>query len=438
MNNTWLVIQREYISRVKKKSFILTTLLTPLAILIFIAMSALIFSYKSDEKQRVIISDPGNLLEDTIVNSRRFEFEFSDVPIEELKQAYLETDIKGILLLPPLDSLSVTKYIAIFYSDDQLDVESNRFLKSRIGKRIREYKIIGLGLDKKSLESLTTDVEINPESVSSGQEDRSELTGIVASAIGGIMGYFMFFVIFLYGAMVMRSVSEEKISRIVELIISSVRPFDLMLGKIIGVGAVGFTQLAIWLVLIPVVTWIGTYFFGVSPSEMTDVGVGYNPTDISESTQQIAGVLSELKAMNWLLIIPLFIVYFIGGYFIFAALFAAIGSALGDEINESQSLTLPVVLPVVLAVYIMFQVIREPHSTLAVWSSIFPLFSSIIMPARLAYDPPAWQILLSLILLLATVIFMVWMAGKIYRVGILLYGKKAGFKELWKWLRYKG
>ena len=434
MNKLWLIIKREYLTRVKKRSFILTTLLTPLGILLFIVIAGWIFSYKSDTQQKIAILDRENLMQEQIEDARRFIFEFKDAPLDELKKAVVEGDYEAVLYLPKLDSIGATEYKAFYYSEEQLDVESSLALESRIRKRIRNHKMNLMGLDEAKLKRLETDIEIDPEPVVEGEEDRSSMTGVVASILGGVMGYFMFFVIILYGAMVMRSVSEEKVSRIVEVIISSVKPFQLMMGKIIGVGGVGFTQLAIWMILIPLVTLVGNIFFGGGQPEIAELNNQVSPEVMDEGLQKIWLVFNEVKALNWYMIVPLFIIYFLGGYFLYAALFAAIGSALGDDINEAQSLTMPIMLPIIFAVYIMFQVIREPNSTLAVWSSMVPFFSPIIMPARLAYDPPVWQIALSVILLIVTVIGLVWLAGRIYRVGILLYGKKASFKELWKWI----
>jgi ABC-2 type transport system permease protein len=236
--------------------------------------------------------------------------------------------------------------------------------------------------------------------------------------------------------MVMRSVMEEKMNRIVEVMISSVRPFYLMMGKIIGVGGVGLTQIIIWAILIPLVVLGARLAFDFDPQQIRlDEGVTeLNQEDIELAISQ---VMLELKAVNWWIIIPCFILFFIGGYIIYSSLFAAIGSAMSDDLGESQALSLPITIPVILALYIMFVAVRVPDSTLAVWASIFPFFSPIVMPARLAFGPPIWQILLSLLLLFGAAIFCVWISGRIYRVGILMYGKKGSFKEIWKWMMMK-
>jgi len=252
------------------------------------------------------------------------------------------------------------------------------------------------------------------------------------------MGFFMYFAVFFYGMMVMRSVMEEKTSRIVEIMISSVKPFQLMLGKIMGVGAVGLTQLLIWAILIPGITMLATMIMGIDPDQQLEMAQNSGAAiDVEESTAMISQALNEIGNLNWYLLIPLFIVFFLGGFFLYASLFAAVGSAMSDDLGESQSLTLPITIPVILALYIMMAVIRSPNSSLAVWSSIFPLFSPIVMPARMAMGIPTWQIVVSILVLIGSVIFFIWLSGRIYRVGILMYGKKVSFKELGKWIFYK-
>ena len=248
----------------------------------------------------------------------------------------------------------------------------------------------------------------------------------------------MYMSVFIYGSMVMRSVMEEKMSRIVEVMISTVKPFQLMMGKIIGVGAVGLTQFILWMILIPLISMFVTMVFGFDPQQMQSQAMtGAQSVDPDDLQMMVSKIFIEVNNMNWWLIIPSFIFYFLCGYILYSSLFAAVGSAVGDDLGESQSLTLPITIPVLLAFYIMFAAVRAPQSSMAVFGSIFPLFSPIVMPSRIVFDVPAWEIAVSMLLLLVTTIFMVWLAGRIYRVGILMYGKKASFKELRKWMFYK-
>jgi len=241
--------------------------------------------------------------------------------------------------------------------------------------------------------------------------------------------------------MVMRSVMEEKINRISEVMISSVKPFDLMLGKVIGVGAVGLTQLAIWLVLVPSVAIIAQLILGggADASQLQEIAMAGadNPAQ-SLGDLDFAGIMAEVKAMNWFLIIPIFVLFFFGGYFIYSSMFAAVGSAMGDDMGEGQQLMMPIFIPVILAFVMLQGVLTNPNGGMAVFGSIFPLFSPILMPARLAFNPPVWQIILSIVLMVLTCIFFAWLAGRIYRIGILMYGKKVNFREVGKWIFYKG
>jgi ABC-2 type transport system permease protein len=255
-----------------------------------------------------------------------------------------------------------------------------------------------------------------------------------------ILGLVMYMLMFIYGMMVMRSVMEEKTNRIVEVMISSVRPFELMLGKIIGVGLVGLTQMLAWAILMSLVfTGIGLVFGADSTAQMNVQAMQMTPEqqaamqDLSSNTSFMA----EIGKINWWYILPLYAIYFLGGYFLYSSLFAAVGSAIGDDMGEAQSFTLPITLPIILALYIAIAASRDPDSSMAFWSSLFPLFSPFVMPARLVSEPPLWEVLLSVSILIASVVGLVWLSGRIYRVGILMYGKKASFKELAKWVFYR-
>ncbi|MCB0568506.1 MAG: ABC transporter permease [Phaeodactylibacter sp.] len=439
MDKLWLIIRREYLTRVKRRSFIIATLLTPMAFAVFFAVVGLIFQYESDDSQRIAIIDEGNVLKRSIKDEHNLYFKFVDVELGLLRENFSEFDYDGILVLPKVKDLLSKHYTAYYYSDKQptLDIES--LIRDRVRESLKEYKIEALQLDPQQLEALDTRVELDPEPIDEAGQNASKLTGAVAAGIGGLMGVIMYIVVFIYGMMVMRSVMEEKSNRIVEVMISSVRPFQLMLGKIIGVGAVGLTQVAIWAILIPIVVFISTLVFGFDThSQMevaqTSAAADFNPEDMEA---MIALALEEFHGLNWWMILPLFIFYFLGGYFLYSSLFAAVGSAMGDDLGEGQSLTIPITIPVVIAFYIMMVAIEAPNSSLAIWSSIFPLFSPIVMPARLAFSPPLWEILASVVVLAASSVFFVWLSGRIYRVGILMYGKKVTLKELSKWMFYR-
>ena len=443
MSNIWLITQREYLTRVKSKTFLLTTFLTPIGFLLFFALIAFIMSRGSDSEKSIVISDPTNLLGNELDLRKNIVYEFSSNDLEDLLSQYEQGSTDGVLQIPGLDSAAVQDHDVIFYSDERLALDEMESIERAVERKIRAYKVDALNLDEDKISLLNTDVSIEQEGVKDQDKEISAASTIVGSILGGVISYAMFFIIFLYGAQVMRSVMEEKINRIVEVLISSVKPFELMMGKILGVGAVGLTQIVAWIVILIIGFIVGTSVLGISGGapEMPDMG-GLSEEQmaaaVSEGQDKITEVLQEVGKMNWVMILPLLIFYFLTGYFAYAALFAAVGSAVGEDINEAQSLTLPIMLPLMLAIYIGFAAIQAPNSSIAVWGSIIPLTSSIVMPVRLPMDPSAWQVILSIVLLIAFVLFMVWLAGRIYRVGILMYGKKANFKELAKWLFYRG
>ena len=292
---------------------------------------------------------------------------------------------------------------------------------------------------------LKTDVDLENALANSEDENvqgdtSSKTSQIIGSALSYVMGFMMYMVIFIFGGLVMRSVMEEKLNRIVEVIVSTVKPFTLMLGKLIGVGGVGLTQLLIWIILIPVIGIVAMQFFGGDASALAEA----NAAQSEEMMKQIGGkdglditsIIQEASTLNWGLIIPVFIIFFLGGYFIYASLFAAVGSAVGEDMGEAQQFMLPISIPVIAAFIMIPAVISNPNGALSRFGSMFPLLSPILMPARLPSDPPLWEVALSIVILIASVVFFVWMAGRIYRVGIFMHGKKINAKELFKWIRY--
>jgi ABC-2 type transport system permease protein len=439
-----LIFQREYLTRVKKRSFILTTVLTPLAMLLFFVVIGFIMAYESQEEKEIAVLDQAGILEGRGLPSSAdgyLHYMIRKGDVEALKEDVQSGKYDGLLVIPEIRNLKDRKQTLYYIGEKQLSIDVSTNIERTLADVIRDYKIDAFGFNKDSLDYLRTSVTLDPQPLEEDDEDVSSAASFIAAGIGGAMGFLMYMVVFIYGMMVMRSVMEEKVSRIVEVMISSVRPFDLMMGKVLGVGAVGLTQLAIWAILIPAVYMIAGLAFGLTGAEMGGgmnsaemAAAGIDPDDIQG---KVSMIMNELSAQNWLLIVPLFLFYFIVGYVLYASLFAAVGSAMSDDLNESQALTLPISIPVIIAFYIMFVTVRSPESSLAVWSSIFPLFSPIVMPSRLAFEPPVWQILLSVVLTSACALFFVWLAGRIYRVGILMYGKKASFKELGKWLFYK-
>ncbi|MEZ4910804.1 MAG: ABC transporter permease [Saprospiraceae bacterium] len=435
MHKIGLIIAREYITRVKNKTFLLTTFLTPLGILLLIVVASLIMTTGSDDQKNIAVYDPSDVLNGSLDAGDHLHFKFENSEINNTIRRVEEGTFAGVLEIIPIQDTLASEYAVQYHSDDQLAIDESSSIKRAIEKKLRDFKLKALHIDIDALSKIDTKITINPITI---KEDRkvSSMTTLVSSAIGGIVGYAMFFIILLYGAQVMRSVMEEKINRVVEVLISTVKPFQLMMGKVVGVGLVGLTQIILWVILIPIVIMIGTSLFGLNPEDLTQTTniKGLNTMDQSETMVMAQQVLTELKGMDWHILIPLYLLYFIGGYFAYAALFAAIGSAVGEDINESNALTFPVMLPLIFSMYIGMSAVSAPHSSLAVWSSMIPLLSSVVMPVRLPFQPPIWQVLVSIVLMIIFTVFMIWLAAKIYRTGILMYGKRATFKEMARWI----
>lgn len=433
MQQLRLIIKREYWTRVRRRSFIIATLITPLAFGLFVVIVNYILQYKSDEVIRIAVVDEGALFSGGIADEENIFFKQLDVDLETLQENFSEFDYHGILVTPPAGSVQQQKYTAKYYTDQKLTLELEPVLIDRLKSALRKHKIEELELNEKTISALNSQVDIQPTPVSPEAVVGSSLAGKIAAVIGMVMAFLMYTTVFIYGMMVMRSVMEEKTNRIVEVMISSVRPFPLMLGKIIGVGLVGLTQITAWAILVPLMLIGVNLFFGfeVGATNLPDAPPELNGMNPELLANQI---MTELGSFNWWLILPLFLLYFLGGYFMYAALFAAVGSAMGDDLGEGQSLTIPITIPVILAFYITIAAIQSPNSGLAVGASMFPLFSPIVMPARLPFDPPWWQVVSSIILLILACIALVWLSGRIYRVGILLYGKKVSLLEMGRWI----
>ena len=444
VHKLWIIFRREYGVRVRKRSFIIVTILMPLAFAALAIGSGLITAMGAQAKKDILVKDASGIFVQSTTDRDNLEFAFSDKDLATLKETYREEGYDLLIHIPPFDDLSAREHQVEYFAAEKPSITLIERIESVIGRAFREYKIDASNIDRALFDSFRTNIELESTAVDERGESlgSGKMAAIIGTVLGIVMGILMYMVILIYGQMVMRSVMEEKISRIAEVMISSVRPFQLMMGKILGVGAVGLTQLAIWMVLIPVVLTVVPMFL---PGAATDMQSMAAMSQGAETIQQMESgafnmqsVIGEFFRLNWLLIVPSFVIFFLGGYFIYSSLFAAIGSAVDEDLGEAQQFMLPVMIPVILAFFIMMSSIENPNSPIAVFGSIFPLFSPIIMPARLPFDPPLWQVLSSIALLLLTTLLFVWLSARIYRVGILMYGKKITFKELGRWLFYKG
>jgi ABC-2 type transport system permease protein len=442
LDKLWLIVRREYLVRVRKTTFILATLLTPLGIGLIALVSGYLASSSMSGQKKIVLVDNSNLMDTEDLSTSQYLYTKSSQSINELKEDYFNQGFDLLIEVPKMDDLKAQKHTVNFYSLEKLSLISLEQIERGLSRGLKKYKVSRSDINQETLDALEISVSLE-NAVSQGEEGSSsdkssKMSIIISSILSYIMGFMMYIVIFVYGSMVMRSVMEEKINRIVEVVISSVKPFTLMLGKIIGVGLVGLTQLTIWMILIPILLVIVSATVGVDTTSTSGDAEEIIKQMEASGQFNIPLLITEIKSLNWLLIVPSFVIFFLGGYFIYSSLFAAVGSAIGDDLGEGQQLMMPIIIPVILAFIMVPAVFNDPDGPIAVFGSMFPLFSPIVMSARLPFDPPVWQVLLSIVILIASVIFMTWMAGRIYRVGILMYGKKVNFKELGKWLFYKG
>ena len=452
MNKLWLIIKREYTSRVLKKSFLLVTILTPLSI-VLIAVVAGLLAAKSGKSYNIAVFDQSKTIVESAIKSKNDVYTLVDESkYASLKENYVKEGFDILVKVPSLDSLSQKQMAVDYFSKEKLSITNISSIENVLDEAIESYKIQNSNISKEDVESLKMSVSLENALTKEGEDNTgitgdksSKLSSMIATGISFVMGFLMYMVIFIFGGMVMRSVMEEKINRVVEVMVSTVKPFDLLLGKIVGVGLVGVTQLLIWIILIPLGLMITSSIMGIDTSSMASSGPMVNPEMVkameegaAASPDKITEFIREFKGMNWLLILPVFILFFFGGYFLYSALFAAVGASIGDDLTEGQQLMMPIIAPVIIAFIMLQQVIVDPNSGLAIFGSMFPLFSPIIMPARLAFDPPLWQVALSIVFMIIGVVAVTWLAARIYRVGIFMYGKKASFKDLGKWLFMKG
>jgi ABC-2 type transport system permease protein len=437
MNKIWLIIQREYLSRVRKKTFILTTILVPLG---FVAVMGIIIfiTVKNISHEKVAVVDPSGYLKSSLESGEMVTYDFSaGVDTGNFVQ-------KGYsaILYAPNSGINQTSNFKIV-----TEKSLNRIANSKIEKDISqalENNMISqeLKIDPKRIDDIkdrADAVQLQSEKKGQGGELKSSDFN-AAHGLGYVTAFLIYITLLIYGTMVMRGVMEEKTNRIAEVIVSSVRPFQLMLGKIFGIGAVGLTQFFIWIILIGVLSTVLTSMIPPDVLQQVQQNSNQMPGANQQGSEAIRGLAEaqlSLSTINWGLMIFCFIFYFFGGYLFYASLFAAIGSAVNEDPQDAQSLVFPVTLPIILAIFIMINAINDPSGQLATWSSLIPFFSPIVMMARVPFGVPDtvpyWQLALSMVLLVAGFLVSTWLSAKIYRTGILMYGKKPTWKEMMKW-----
>lgn len=439
MSKTWLIMRREYLTRVKRKTFLLSTFLLPVIIVLFIA-GAVLLALQGKSRHRVAVVDENGYFSNFLKGDSTITFDFS--PGLDTSN-YEQKGCNAILVIPNLAGGQPPVYRLKYKK--QLGFAAEEDLKEHLRQAVSDRMILQqTGVNRSKLDSIrneTNDIDLRSYE-DQGKQSRASNQGF-AYAIGYVSGFLIYLLTFIYGAMVMRGVMEEKTSRIAEVIVSSVRPFQLMMGKITGIGAVGLTQFLLWILLIGGLVVISQGFIPhdtwqqVQQIQQSNAMGNASAAKAGDAAERIYAIKSTLDTANWGLIFVCFLFYFLGGYLFYSALFAAVGSAVNEDPQEAQSLMLPITMPVVFSFIVMSVAVQDTSGGLAVWASIIPFSSPIVMMARIPFGVPLWQLGLSMGLLVLGFLFTVWLAGKIYRTGILMYGKKPTWKIMWKWAFHK-
>lgn len=430
MNKTWIVAQREFTSRVRKKTFLLSTILLPLLIFGFYAFM-IYFSMQGNEDTKIAILDQPNLFNDKIRSDDDVQFIFTPKETEAtLKQKVENKEFSGYLVVPA--GFNLVRDSLRIHSGKTIGLVTRERIEKRINAEVKTKRLLSLNITQQQLDSAQQDMNVSVTTL--GKESSDNKSGL-AYGVGFASSFMIYIILFIYGTMVMRGVTEEKVSRIAEVIISSVKPFQLMMGKIVGIGSVGLLQFIIWIALALLSSAILPLLM---PGAETTANVPGMPGGIAPAPQGgMTDFLHTLGQINFTLILSCFIFYFLGGYLLYSSLFAAVGSAVNEDPQDAQSLLIPVTMPLIFGIMIMVKAINDPNSGLAVFGSLFPFTSPVVMMARIAHGIPdgvsTWELITSMVLLILGFIFTTWLAAKIYRTGILLYGKKVTWKEMWKW-----
>lgn len=456
MNKTSVIIKREYMTRVRKKSFIIMTLLAPvLMAALFVLPTLLMMNQDKQFKKIAVVGDGSVIFRNAITNTKDAEYVYLDnVNVNDLKKNFEQAGYYGILYIAP--ELATTPNAIQLFSKKQPPIDLLEHIEGSLEKEIERQKLLGYNIKDLDdiLKSIRTKVSVQTIKVDESGKTTETSTGI-AMAVAYLGGFLMYMLVFMFGSQVMRGVIEEKTSRVVEVIISSVKPVQLMMGKIVGIALVGLTQFLIWITLTgaivvvvktvvldktnvtQVTQMIPQNVLSGDQSQPATPGTSVNAVQANPQLAEFSKMFDSAMHQNWLLIITSFIFYFITGYLLYASVFAAIGSAVDSE-TDTQQFMLPVTIPIILGLFVAIGTMQNPESSISFWFSMIPLTSPIVMMARIPFEVPGWQIALSMGIMVITFLAFVWMAAKVYRTGILMYGKKSSWKEIWKWLRYKG
>lgn len=439
MGKIGIIARREFNERVKKKSFIFTTVLMPVFFVAMIGMVTWMATRSSDKIRDILVVDNSGIAAPKLENEGVLRFHPSEYrTYEEARSNSGGRELFGILVIG--EDVMTNPHNVQFYTYEASTVTIESAVSAQISKIIEEEKLKSYNIENLSqiMDAVKTNVEMQTKEITAAGTTRDS-SSVLSMMMAYLFGLLIYMFIFLYGSMVMQGVIEEKSNKVLELIVSSVKPFQLMMGKIIGIASVAITQLVIWVAFIAIVGPVVLNLFAgdmLATAQSMSAG-GVNPADLGGMNIEQAVLLTRLTDLNYLITLGIgFLAYFIGGYLLYSAMFAAVGSAVDNE-KDARNLTMPITIPLILAIFIMIGAMNDPHTATAFWFSMIPFTSPVVMMARLPYGVPTWELVVSILLLYATFVAMVWLAGKIYRVGIFMYGKKPTFGEIIRWARYR-
>ncbi len=439
-----IIIKREYLNRVKKKSFLLITFLGPIFFAAMCILPTLIMVFTKEEQKKVAVRDESGIVLPFLEDRENIFFtDCSGMPLDSLKNGMKELGYDVVLGISPLDTVNRT-VLAESFSAKPLGMEMSGYINDRINEAVENYRIASYGIENLAEIMAGVKSDVRLQSFTIDERGKEQISASeVYMMVSMVLGIIIYMFIALFGAMVMSSVIEEKSSRVVEVLVSSVKATELMFGKIIGIALVALTQFLLWVVLTAAIVGIvggamGTEFLSAAGDSTEMMNMMSDPaTAGAVEAMQSSGastVLSTLAGLNYGQILISFLLFFIFGYLLYASIFAAIGSAVESE-GDTQQLQLPATIPLLIAFFISLYAFRAPDSGVVFWGSMIPLTSPIVMLARIPFGVPLWELALSLLLLILTFVACAWASAKIYKVGILMYGKKSTFKDLWKWLK---
>jgi ABC-2 type transport system permease protein len=449
MNKIFIIIRREFLSRVKKKSFIIMTILTPLLMGAIMIVPGLLASMGDTTVKKIAVVDNTKMFVNKLQNTDNINYEY--ITADDFAEYKANMEAKGVNAILLIDPTIINNPKgAKIYSNEDVSIETSSKIESSMediikGEKMKTFNIQNIDV---LLEKIKSKVNLTTIKLDENGNEKQTNT-VVIMGIAYVFGFMMYLFIFIFGSQVMRGVIEEKSNRVVEVIISSVKPIQLMMGKIIGVAAVGLVQFLIWIIL-SIGIFIGVQSYMADSyakklgqkTEVTSVmsspgAAQVNPADMAKIQEEYGDTTKIFSSISERIvpIIIYFIIFFIGGYLLYSSLFAAVGSAVDNE-TETQQFMLPITIPIILALMVMMHTFQNPNSPISFWFSIIPFTSPIVMMARIPFEIPTWEIIMSIVILYATIFGTIWLSSKIYRTGILMYGKKTSFKEMIKWIRH--